>query len=285
MIASFAFSQPGHAASMFGDMSATTLYPAPALAPFVTGLHYFESNGPTTLERILPGGQTHLMVNLHEDEFRLHEGTTVRRTRGAVFEGPASQARVIDTALQRSLICVDFTLGGATAFVDMPVSETRDSLVELDQLWGRDGATLRERLLEMRTPETKLRLLSELLGRHFNRREPDPAIHPAAALIERGVPIGEIAKRIGVLSKTLNRHFRAAVGLTPKRYARVRRLQRVLCSISGAHDVDWCETAAEHGYADQAHLVHDFRELTGMTPTAYRPRPIEERNHVPVESA
>jgi AraC-like DNA-binding protein len=270
---------------MFGDMSATTLHPAPALAPFVTGLHYFESNGPTTLERILPGGQTHLMVNLHEDEFRLHETTMVRRTRGAVFEGPSSQARVIDTGLQRSLICVDFTLGGGAAFIDAPVSEAQDSLVELDQLWGRDGATLRERLLDMPTPETKLRLLSELLAQHFTSREPDPAISPAAALIERGVPIGEVAKCIGLLSKTLNRRFRAAVGLTPKRYSRVRRLQRVLCSISGGRDVDWCETAAEHGYADQAHLVHDFRELTGMTPTAYRPSSIEARNHVPVESA
>lgn len=270
---------------MLATMLETSLHPAPALAAFVTGLHYFESSGPTTLERILPGGQTHIMVNLHEDEFRLYERATVRRTGGTVFQGPSSQPHVIDTGLQRSLICVDFTLGGAAAFVDVPVSEARDSLVELDQLWGRDGATLRERLLDKPTPEAKLRLVNELLVQHFTLREPDPAIHPAGALIECGIPIGEVAKRIGVLSKTLNRHFCAAVGLTPKRYSRVRRLQRVLCSINGGREVDWCETAADHGYADQAHLVHDFRELTGMTPTAYRPRSIEERNHVPVESA
>jgi AraC-like DNA-binding protein len=268
---------------MFAGMSATILRPAPALAPFVTGLHYFESTGDVTLERILPGGQTHLMVNLHEDEFRLHEETNVRRTRGAVLEGPSSEARVIDTGLQRSLICVDFTLGGAGAFVDMPLSEAHGSLVELDQLWGRDGATLRERLLDAPTPEAKLRLLNDMLAQHFTQRELDPAIRPAAALIERGVQIGEVAKCIGLLSKTLNRRFSAAVGLTPKRYSRVRRLQRVLCSISGARHVDWCETAAEHGYADQAHLVHDFRELTGITPTAYQPRSIEARNHVPVD--
>ena len=266
-------------------MSATTMRPAPALAPFVTGLHYFESDGPATLERILPGGQTHLMVNLYEDEFRLYEGAIVRRTRGAVLEGPSSEARVIDTGLQRSLICVDFTLGGAAAFVDVPVSEARDILVELDQLWGRDGVTLRERLLDAPTPEARLRLLNELLVTHFTGRDSDPAIGAAAALIERGLPIGDVAKRIGLLSKTLNRRFRAAVGLTPKRYSRVRRLQRVLCSISGGREFDWCETAIEHGYADQAHLVHDFRDLTGMPPTAYRPRSIEERNHVPVESA
>src|SRR4029077_11599704 len=131
-------------------------------------------------------------------------------------------------------------------------------------------------LLDMPTPEMKLRLLSDLLVRHFNRRAPDPAIRHAAALMEGGVAIGQVAKRIGVLSKTLNRRFGDAVGLTPKRYSRVRRLQRVLCSISGMRDVDWCAPAAEHGSADQAHLVHDFGELTGMTPTEYRPRSVEE---------
>src|SRR5690242_7960174 len=70
---------------------------APELAPFVSGLQYFEADEPTApeLERILPGGQVHLMVNLHEDEFRIYEGphcATVLRSGGAVMEGPTSHA-------------------------------------------------------------------------------------------------------------------------------------------------------------------------------------------------
>jgi AraC-like DNA-binding protein len=222
------------------------------------------------------------MVNLHEDEFRIYEHGGVRRTNGAVLEGPTSEARVIDTGLQRSLICVDFILGGAAAFFKLPLSEARDGLIELDQLWARDGATLRERLLDTPAPEAKLRLVHDVLLRHFARRGPDAALHPAAALIERGASIGQVASCVGLLSRTLNRRFAAAVGLTPKRYSRVRRLQRVLGSVSAAHEVDWSATAAAHGYADQAHLVHEFRELTGMTPTEYRARAPEAQNHVPL---
>jgi AraC-like DNA-binding protein len=40
--------------------------------------------------------------------------------------------------------------------------------------------------------------------------------------------------------------------------------------------------AADHGYTDQAHFIHDFRDLTGMTPTAYRPSSPQRRNHVPL---
>jgi AraC-like DNA-binding protein len=261
---------------------------SPALSPFVAGLHYHESEGVTpSLERILPGARVHLMVNLYEDEFRTYHGADsreVRRSHGAVLEGAASRARVIDTGLQRCLVSVDFKLGGATAFFRAPLSEARDELVELDHVWGFDGALLRERLLEAPTPAAKLRVLDTALLEHLVRPdEPDRAIALAASLFERGASVTQVSSCVGLLPKTLVRRFRALVGLSPKRFSRVRRLQRVVASIREPGDVDWCEMAAVHGYADQAHLVHDFRELTGITPTAYRPRSPDEHNHVPVD--
>jgi len=267
--------------------SVTTHRLSPALLPHVAGIHYHESEPTPSLERILPGARVHLMVNLYEDEFRTYHGAdcrVVRRSHGAVLEGAASEARVIDTGLQRCLVSVDFTLGGAAAFFKAPLSEACDELVELDHLWGSDGARLRERLLEAPTPAAKLQVLEDVLLDHLIRRDdPDPAIPFAAALFERGASVSEVSSRVGLLPKTLVRRFLALVGLSPKRFSRVRRLQRVVGSIRDPGDVDWCEIAAVHGYADQAHLVHDFRELTGITPTAYRPRSTEEQNHVPVD--
>ncbi|WP_157851244.1 MULTISPECIES: AraC family transcriptional regulator [Streptomyces] len=45
---------------------------------------------------------------------------------------------------------------------------------------------------------------------------------------------------------------------------------------------DWAALAADCGYHDQAHLIHEFRALAGITPTAYAPRSRLERNHVPL---
>jgi AraC-like DNA-binding protein len=259
------------------------------LSPFVAGIHYLQSGAesdPLAIERILPRGCAHLLVNLHEDEIRTYHGddcASVRRSRGAVLEGPASRARLIDTGAQRCLVSVDLTLGGAAAFFGMPLDEARDELVDLDQLWGCDGADLRERLLEASSPATKLRVLESILVRRLRGRgEPDYALQCAAPLLARGVPVSEVASRVGLLPRTLVRRFRASVGLTPKRYSRVRRLQRVVQSIGDAQNADWCDLAATHGYVDQAHLIHDFRALAGITPTAYRPRSAAEHNHVPV---
>jgi AraC-like DNA-binding protein len=259
------------------------------LAPFIGSFHWHEHEGDApamALERVLPGGRVHLMVNLVEDEFRTYHGAdcvSVERKRGAVLAGPNSRSTVIDTREQRSLATVDFELGGAAAFFKAPISEARDLLVGLDDTWGRDGRVLRERLLEARTPQAKFDVLEAVLLDHLVRsRERDPAIPFAASELARGVRVSEVGSRLGLLPKTFERRFQGQTGLTPKRFARVRRLQRVVRSVSGCSQVDWSQVAAQHGYADQAHFIHDFRDLTGITPTAYRPRSAAEHNHVPV---
>lgn len=262
---------------------------SPALARFIESFDYIESDLPFSVERILPGGRVHVMVNLHENEFRTYDGPgcrTVHRTRGAIFGGAYSRATAIDTKEQRCLVAVNFRLGGAWPFLKMPVSEAQGQLVELENVWGCAGATLRERMLEAETAEEKFRVFERVLTAQMVRQEePDPAIAFAAHAFERGIRVRKVVARLGMLPKTFARRFENRVGLKPKEYSRVQRLQRVLRCIAQAREVDWPDFAAEHGFADQAHLIHDFREMTGLTPTAYQPRAPGEHNHVPVTSA
>jgi len=94
------------------------------------------------VERVLPTGRIHLLVNLYEDEFRTYSGLsyeTVHRTGGAVLGGPYSQPIVIDTRERRCLVMAHFKPGGAAPFFGPPLSEAHDRLIELDQLRGPGG--------------------------------------------------------------------------------------------------------------------------------------------------
>jgi methylphosphotriester-DNA--protein-cysteine methyltransferase len=73
---------------------------------------------------------------------------------------------------------------------------------------------------------------------------------------------------VGWSHKHLTATFREQVGLRPKTAARLIRFHRVRQRVS-AGCVRWDQLAAECGCADQSHLVRDFRELSGMTPTVY----------------
>jgi AraC-like DNA-binding protein len=258
-----------------------------ALRPFVRSLHYHEMDLPLALERIVPSGQAHLMVNLAEDEFRTYpcaSGNEVTRHPGAVLAGPHARPTVLDTHDFCRLAAVQFRPGAATAFFSLPLRETCDQVIGLEHLWAGDGPFLRECLLEARTPQQKLAVLEAWLLRHLHASL-DPAVSWAIAALRQSVPVAVVADRLGLLPKTFTRRFAACTGLTPKRFARVCRLQAVLRTVRQTSTIDWCGVAAQHGYADQAHLAHEFRALAGITPSEYKPASPRRGNHIPIQPA
>ena len=254
------------------------------LKPFVKSFHYHEADFPFMLERIMPNGQAHLLVNLAEDEFSAYGGARADRVyeySGAVVAGPHAKSVVIDTRAQRWLAAVEFRHGGASRFFAMPMTEVSNQVVQVQDVWRSDGASLRERLLDARTLESRFSVFEEVLLDHLSLRF-DPAIQYAMAALRAGVPVSEVAVRLGLSSRTLERRFSSQVGLGPKQFARVHRLQRVLRAVRRSSKPEWCALAAEHGYTDQAHMIHDFQDLAGIRPSEYKPHSSQRNNHVPI---
>jgi AraC-like DNA-binding protein len=73
----------------------------------------------------------------------------------------------------------------------------------------------------------------------------------------------------GVSERHARRTARELTGLSPRELAHVGRLTRVLALIDRT-DHSLASIAARSGYSDQAHLTHDLKQLTGVTPRALR---------------
>lgn len=254
-----------------------------ALRPFVQSFWHFTGDLPHARERILPTGTMQLLVNLDEDAFRLYVGEDfgrVERMRGAVISGAYARPFGIDTDEQRCVVGVAFRPGGAAPFFGPPCDALREDHVELERLWGREGQLLRERLLEAPTPTAALRTLEGVLLRQVaHPLEVDEPVDFALGALTRGAPVGRVTSHLGMTPKRFIRRFQEQVGITPKRYARVRRFGRVLEAWEQGRAVNWSAVAASCGYFDQAHLIHEFQEFSGMNPTHYRPRAAGDRNH------
>src|SRR5438552_335865 len=111
---------------------------------------------PDRLERSLPDGRVSIYVNLAQDEIRWYEGGRCHRLAGASLGGARAHAYEIDTREQRHVVGATFTPGTARAFFDTPLDALSGQHVSLAELWGRDAALLRERLLEAPTDLTRL---------------------------------------------------------------------------------------------------------------------------------
>ncbi|MBB5205602.1 AraC-like DNA-binding protein [Inhella inkyongensis] len=100
----------------------------------------------------------------------------------------------------------------------------------------------------------------------------DAAIVQACELLDGqdGVgPVAGLAQQLGLSLRSLQLRFARAVGLSPKEYARIRRLQATLRLLDeSAHSL--ADTAHQAGYADQAHAHRDLRDFTGLTPARLR---------------
>lgn len=256
----------------------------PVLEPFVGSIAYYENTFTHDRERVLPTGLAQLLVNLCDDRLSVRgEDGKDRRVGGIGLSGVWPAPTVVDPADQAAVICVAFRPGGAYPFFAAPQSATAGRLVGLEDLWGREGARLRERLLDTPTPAGKLRLVERaLVERAADALRPDAATAYAVTALDRGTPVASVVDRLGCTPRTFIRSFTERVGLPPKQFGRIRRFQRLLASIPHDRPADWAVLAASCGYYDQSHLIREFRALAGTTPARYRPRNARERNHVPL---
>ncbi|MGE3275919.1 MAG: helix-turn-helix domain-containing protein [Vicinamibacterales bacterium] len=242
---------------------------------------------PFGLERTLPTGSAQLILNLAEDEVRAYsaeDGRLTGTSAGSVVAGLGDTCQVIDTAEQTLVAGVIFRPGGTGAFMDAPAHEMRDRDVPLEALWSPAGVDrLRDQLLSAADPVAVLDVLERALLQAWRGRAPHRAVAFAVDAIGRGPAVASIAdvtRAIGMSPRRFADRFEREVGITPKRFCRLRRFQRAVRRAHAARPVDWVAVAGDCGYFDQSHFIRDFRAFSGLTPSAYLAARTAHHNHV-----
>jgi AraC-like DNA-binding protein len=153
----------------------------------------------------------------------------------------------------------------------VPSREVTDRILPIEEVWGRSASELAERLA-MLNESTRLDLLENVLLRQMAEpRERGSAVDVrglAVSVVRRGgrVSIDSLATAAGVSRQQLTRVFRERVGVSPKLYCRLARFQSALAYARAGDSVDWARVACEVGYADQSHMIAEFRQFSSLTP-------------------
>ncbi len=97
----------------------------------------------------------------------------------------------------------------------------------------------------------------------------------AELLEDLGQTVSDIAARLGVSERTLQRNVRKTFGVTPDHLRRINRLYRSLNQGRGL-DIQWLDVSIDLAFVDQSHWIKEFRKLQGITPGEYRQLPIAD---------
>jgi methylphosphotriester-DNA--protein-cysteine methyltransferase len=213
----------------------------------------FESTGAP--HRVIPDGCMDALFDLSTGQ--------------ASVVGAMSRATLVRAPRGAHVFGVRFRPGRASLFVDAVAGELRDASVPLEALVGRAAARLTEQVLAARTDEERARVSAAFVHQASSRvRGNDARVDRATRAFEQThgrVPVSDVAEIVGLSERQLERVFRERVGVRPKFFARVQRMQHAVRLLSQSA-LSGAALAAAAGYADEPHLLRDFRALCGTTP-------------------
>jgi AraC-like DNA-binding protein len=264
--------------------------PRGPLASYVEKLWYCDGYQVShRKQRVLPNARFQLFFSLTDAPLGGPSGANgaLGQCASSLVVGIRSGFSVIDTATLQSAMGVLFWPGGARAFFDAPAEVFYNQSVPLDMIWGSLANGVRDRLREATTAAGKFRVLETALLERANKRlELHAAVLYALGEFARAPHIRsvlDVAREAGLSRRRFAQLFREQVGLTPKLYCRLRRFQDVSQQIALGAPVDWADLALAGGYCDQAHLANEFRNFSGISPTAYLASERSYVNHAPTD--
>jgi AraC-like DNA-binding protein len=207
------------------------------------------------------------------DTIRLHyNGQRVdEMSPRAVLVGMQTHNRM-QLHLQGNIECfvIMFQPGGLHRLFSIPMQELTDHSYEARSVLGPCVSELEQRLADCKTFEQRVRTADELLSRRaVSLASFQPISEAARRILASGgsKSITALAEEVGLSVRQFERSFAYQIGVRPKLYGRIARFEAALDSKARFATKSWTDVAHEFGYYDQMHMIHDFEDLAGDTPT------------------
>jgi len=224
-------------------------------------------------ERIFPDGCIELIFH-SGDLFRKYDSATEFHIQPRSFiHGQLTKFIEVEPTGETEIFSARFQPGGLQRFIDFEVGSLTGIAKSVVDIWGDDGAKLENQILNAADNTDKIELLETFLLarlRLSNKHDTDAEFCVNALVDSNGAAsVDDIAAKLKLSKRQLERKFMAAVGLPPKTLARILRFQHTLQLIENREFVSFTRVAYDGGFYDQAHFIKDFRHFTGLNPKMY----------------
>ena len=211
-------------------------------------------------DRILPDGCIDLIFRGGDGGGRLFSSALIERP---VF---------FDAAEFGWFVGVRFRPAMARAILDVDPVDCRDRDTPAVAIHA-GFAALEARLQDCDEPDAAFAILKRAVDRRLAENENRAApmrVQEAVSLLARGGEVRRVARLLGLSERSLHRDLMRWSGLAPKSLARILRMQRSMAAIKAGR-APLAAIALRMGFADQAHMTRELKELAGATPSELRP--------------
>ncbi|MGH9746281.1 MAG: AraC family transcriptional regulator [Candidatus Acidiferrales bacterium] len=232
--------------------------PSPKFAAHIECFWQHRSEDPVRDYRVLPDGCTDIIFEQPARDYG-----------GLALVGTMTHAQAFPIPARHSTFGVRFRPAMAARLVRVPGALALDQSLPLAGAWKSAAVRgLLEQLAEASSPRDAIARFEAALG---EPTPPDPMERAIAWLTESHgqIAIDTLADSAGLSARQFRRICIERTGLSPKHLARILRFRHAATHATGDRRRDWADVALACGYYDQAHLINEFRELAGVSPTQF----------------
>lgn len=248
--------------------------PSEALAPFIDHLweKQVEVSGiiPYEIETIFPEDQTVLTYSFGKDYYRSHATIDdFKSINGLQLEGLHQAPNFYKHQPGIHIFGVKFRAGGLFAFLNSSISATNNL--------STDATSLFNNLPEVDSNldfNDKCDIIETYLLNQIIEKQAKKYIKLLMMLEDLG---SETNSQINSY-KTLSRLFQEVIGISPKEYVQIKRINQSLSLFASTKDIKSQDLADKLGYYDSAHFINEFKKYTGKTPKSLKNSLFEMKN-------
>jgi AraC-like DNA-binding protein len=163
-----------------------------------------------------------------------------------------------------------FQVHGLTDLFGVPSSEVTNHTYDADAVLGKPVRELAQRLGNCETFQQRGSVANHFFAERLKHAQALDRMAVAADRIlnsSGNLSSAELAGQAGIGVRQFQREFSARFGASPKLFSRMVRFQNALDTKARSSTKSWTDVAHELGYYDQMHMVHEFKEFTGESPT------------------
>lgn len=261
------------------------------LSQFVESFVYYKDYNPIhSVDRFLPDGNVNLVIDMTDQPKFIYDNLSLKEIQSCKkvwFSGIRNKYITIPSGRENEMFVINFHKGKAYPFVNMPLNELTDYVVDGELVMSHEVLTLREVLMELVEVKQKFLYAEQFLLNSYSRRLTiNPSVDYSVNVIltsPQQLSIQHIADKIGFSQKHFIKMFKEQVGVTPKAFLKLIRFQKAIHEIETTQMATWTTIAYECGYYDQAHFINDFKKFSGFTPKQFLNMKRNFTNYVAVD--
>jgi AraC-like DNA-binding protein len=173
---------------------------------------------------------------------------------------------------RQRLFNIVFQPGGLYRLFGVTAGPLADQAVTASDVLGSVATDLGNQLRRADGPRAQAQVAEAFLLPYTAKARPEDPVHRAAAhqIEAHGkLPIAALIAGSGYGMRQFERRFLEQFGVSPKRFARIVRLDYALQLKGGQPALSWALVGQMAGYFDQNHLIKDFKSMTGLLPSRY----------------